>query len=355
MPLLAIAGTLARRHDPMTWGVLAAALLGLLLALGDASPVTRPVFSWALEHWSALRSFRESQKGAALLAFGYAYLGAAAVDDALAIPGRRRRTTALVAAAALAFPLIAGYRMLGGLWGDVRLSHFPASWSQADRVLEQRARQSRTLFLPWHGYFALGFAHGRVVGNLGPSFFQTPMLASRAVGDEPATNDTSDPTEGYVRSLLARGASVPRFAGCLAGLGVHYVVLAHETDWRRYSFLERRADVAVVRRWPDLTLYRLRSAGSIVMSAPPGPVTCATPVRPVGLRRLSPVRYEFTSDPPRTGQLVVGLPQAAHWKREGDAVAFTRWPAYRRNYLLGFLGALIAAASFALSERRRRR
>lgn len=354
MPVLAIAGTLARRGDPTTWAVAAAALVGLLLALGDASSLTRGIFSWALEHFSALRSFRESQKGAALLAFGYAYLGAAAIDDVVTSPGQRRRTTVALSAAALAFPLIAGYRMLGGLWGDVRVSHFPASWSQADGVLKQRARGTRTLFLPWHGYYALGFAHGRVVGNLGPGFFHTPILASRAVGDEPALNDTSDPTERYVRTLLARGAESSTFAGCLAPLGVRYILLAHETDWRRYAFLDHRADVSVIRRWPDLTLYALRNDASLLTAAPAGPVSCHTPLRPLAARRISPVRYRLAQPLPEGQRLLTGLPQAAHWKLEGQDVVFTRWPTYRRNYLLGLAGVIAALASFALVEIRRR-
>lgn len=355
MPLIALAGAFARRRDPTTWAVLAAAALGLLLALGDASGVTRPVFSWALEHFSALRSFRESQKAAALLAFGYAYLGAAAVDDVLTAPRTRRRTTVALALAAIAFPLIAGYRLFDGLSRDLRTSHFPASWSQADTFLRSRARNVRTLFLPWHGYFALSFAHQRVVGNLAPAFFHTPVLASRAVGDEPALNDTADPTEAYVRRLLAHGAAGPHFAGCLAPLGVRYILLAHQTDWHRYSFLDQRPDVTLVRRWPDLTLYRVHNQAGLVMSAPPGPLACSTPLRSIAVQRQSPVRYRLGADPPPSTRLVYGLPQSAHWRLAGAQITFTRWPVYRRNYLLGLAGLLVAVGSFAVTEHRRRR
>jgi hypothetical protein len=355
MPLLAIAGAVVQRRDPTTWGVLAAGVLGFLLALGDASVLTRGAFTWLLDHVSSLRSFREPQKGVALLAFAYAFLGAAAIDDLVTGPGQRRRTAYALSAVALAFPLIAGYRMLGGLWGDLKLSQFPASWSQADHMLEGRAPQSRTLFLPWHGYFALRFAHDRVVGNLAPTFFHTPILASRSVGDEPGINDTADPTESYVRSLLSRGASVRRFGACLAPLGVQYVLLAKEADWRRYAFLDRRSDVAVVRRWPDLVLYRLGTPAGLAMAAPDHARGCSTGLRPLPVEKLSPVRYRISAAPPRVSSVVIGLPQPRHWRLEGRDVFFTRWPEYRRNYILGLAGGLVSCGSLLLALARRTR
>ena len=78
---LALWGLAHRRHDPIAWAVAAAAAFGFLLALGSRSPVTGSLYRTALDHVAMLRSFREPQKGVALLAFGYAYLGGAAAGE----------------------------------------------------------------------------------------------------------------------------------------------------------------------------------------------------------------------------------------------------------------------------------
>jgi hypothetical protein len=359
-PLLAAAlialaawGAALRRRDPITWAVAGAGVFGFLLALGDGSALTRDTYTWLLDHFSALRSFREPQKGVALLVFAYAFLGAAAVDDLLSHPPRLRWARTALAVAVVVLPLMYGYRMLGGLWGGLETSHFPASWDQADATLEAQASHSRTLFLPWHGYFALDFAHGRVVANPAASFFHTPILASRSVGDA-AVADESDPTERRVQRLLARPGGGRDLARCLAPLGVSHVLLAKQADWQRYRFLDRRSDFAPVRRWNDLTLYRSRTPGGFVMAANGTQSACSGKLRPLDVRKRSEVRYELAQQPPARSEPVLGLPQPAKWRASGNEVTFAPWSRYRRNYLLGVAGALAFAASWMLLGRRRK-
>ena len=135
-------------------------------------------------------------------------------------------------------------------------SSYPASWTEARSMLQREASSSNTLFLPWHGYLALSFAHGRVVSNPAPSFFDTPVLASRSVGEGPAAADNSDPRDAAVAALLARGAQLHSLGACLATLGVSHVLVADDADAARYSFLTRQSDLVVERRWTDLVLYR---------------------------------------------------------------------------------------------------
>ena len=79
--VLAAWGGFLRRRDPTTLAVAAAGAFGFLLALGDASFLTRDLYTWALDHFSFLRSFREPQKGVALLVLAYAFLGAIALSS----------------------------------------------------------------------------------------------------------------------------------------------------------------------------------------------------------------------------------------------------------------------------------
>ena len=352
---LALWGAVLRRREPTTWAVLAIGLFGFLLALGDASWLTRGPYTYLLDHFSFLRSFREPQKGVALLAFAYAFLGAAAVEDLVSNPPRLRLAARAVVVIAVALPLVYGFRLFGGLWGELETSHFPSSWEQADARLQREAAHSRTLFLPWHGYFALGFAHGRVVGNPAPSFFRTPVLASRSVGEGRNAADESDPVERYVSGVLVAGERRRDIGACLAPLGVTHVLLAKEADWREYRFLDRSRDLVAVARWPDLVLYRSTAPAGLVMdTAAARGARCSDRLAPVPTRRLSPVRYRLEASPPADAKLALGLPRPEKWARHGDELEFRPWPSYRRNYLIGLGGlAVLGGSGLALLARRR--
>jgi hypothetical protein len=352
LALLALLGVAARSRDRTTLSVAILGALGLAIALGDASSPTRGAFAWLLDHVSPLRSFREPQKAVALLVFAYAYLGAAGVDDLLEHRRRMRAAAPLLAALLLSVPLVYGHRVLGGLWGRLHTSQFPASWYAADDVLRREAGGSRTLFLPFHGYFALSFAHHRVVANPAVTFFHTPMLTSRDVGGGPRVSDNADPLERRVRGLLDHGAHNRNLPSCLAALGVSHILLAKEADWQRYRYLGQRTDLAVERRWPDLLLLRNTAPAGLAMAGDPG-AGCPRGLEPIPLRRLSPVHYRLAGTRSPTTELRLGLPLASSWRVEGRDLRFARWPAYRRNYLLGLAGWIIVAAAWARARRLR--
>lgn len=347
--VLGLAGLALRRRDPVACGVALAAALGWAIALGTASALTRGPFVALLEHVEIARAFREPQKAVALIALAYAYLGAVAVDDL--VRNRTRWTPApVLVAVVLVLPLVQGYRTLGGLWGKLETSRFPASWNEANTVLKREAGRSRTLFLPWSGYLELEFAHGRLVANPAPRFFETPILASRSVGEGAGVASSSDPVERRVDALLTRGSTFGELGGCFAALGVSHVLLLNSAA-ADYRFLERRADIVPVRRWRDLTLYRLRRPGALVMSVPAGATPCAKVV-PLPSERRSPVRYRAPLPLPGDRALLLGLPDAPGWQARGNELEYAEWPSYRRNYLLGLAGFALFALSGGAARRR---
>jgi hypothetical protein len=352
---LAIWGATLASNRRVAIAVGACGLLGLIAALGTASSVTRPATLWLMDHFPFLRSFRETDKTVALAAFAYAFLGANAVDDVVSAP-RRRQLVPVLTTCAIALPLVYGIREFGGAWGSLHAVRFPASWNQASALLRARAPNSRTLFLPFFGYLHLNFARSPVVYNPAPSFFATPILAGRSVDQDPAHQDVSDPEQTELTTLLL-DPTQPNLGRCLAALGVSHVLLAHEANWTSLQPLEHRPDVQVVRQWSDLTLLALRRPGSPAMTAPAtANEPCPSGLRPLASRWLSPVRLRLLAPVPAGRRLVLGVPDASSWHREGDQVTFAPWPDYRRVYLWGFGGlalVLVSGLVVLVLERRR--
>jgi hypothetical protein len=351
---LAVHGALVRRRDPTARAVAFVGLAGFVLALGASSAATRPAFTFLLDHFAPLRSFREPQKAVALLAFAYAFLGAGAVDDLLEHAPRSRHARRALAAALLAVPCVIAAVVGSALWGGLHTSSFPDSWRQADAQLRGEAAGSRTLVLPWHGYHALAFAHHRVVANTAPGFFHVPVLASRSVGAGTGVADESDPVERRVQGLLAQGGRRRDLGSCLAALGVSHVLLERQADWRDYRFLDRQRDLVLERSWGDLALYRSRVPAGLVMTGSLRADGCASSLTPVRVARRSPAHYELAQALPPSARLIVALPQADGWRLRGKTLRFEPWDIYRTRYLLaaaGLVAFLVAAGLGALSAR----
>jgi hypothetical protein len=377
---LTLCGLAHRHHDPIAWAVAAAAIFGFLLALGGRSPITGSLYRTALDHFAMLRSFREPQKGVALLAFGYAYLGGAAAGELgghIRVREWRRHTPAL-AVVLLLLPLMAGYRELGGLWGNLSTSSYPRSWGEARTVLRREAADSRTLVLPWHAYFALSFAAHRVVGNPAVGFFDTPVLVSRSVGEGPGANDTSDPLDQAVSALLATGSSRQDLGACLATFGVSHIILPKQADWGSYAFLARQNDLVLERRWSDLLLYRNTHPTALALQVDRSAASpCNARVTPLSAKLVNPGRIELARPVPSGRLVALAVPPGPNWTMNGarggllagaipafrTTVTTTTFVAstskiVRRNELIGVTALIILAllrTLFAAIEWSRRR
>lgn len=364
--VLALRGLYLLRRDSRAWAVAAAGLFGFVIALGTAGP-TGKVFQLALEHVGLLRAYREPQKAVALVAFSYAFLAAPAVDDLVRWPRKRRRGL-ILAALLCALPVAYGYRAFGGLWGALRPAAFPPSWAAAQVVLAHDPTRTRTLFLPWHGYLALGFARGRVVANPAAQYFPAPVVASRSVGEPSVAS--SDPLDDGIERLLAAAADGRDLGRCLATLGISHVVLAQEADYARYGFLELQRDLAVELRRPGIVVYRNLVPTAFVNATLASTPQCASV--PVPSARVTPAEYRLVSPLSRARRLALGVPFDPRWTDGSTSgqpgsygsVVFAASPGtrtlryggqseYRRNYALG-AGAVFLVAVGSLIDRRRR-
>ncbi len=357
--VLTLGGLWLSRRDPIAWAVAAAGAAGFLLALGYAWSPTQSSFAWLLAEFPWLRSFRESGKGLALVAFAYAYLGSLAVDDLVRHAGRTRRARVAVAALLLAVPLTLGSRELWGAWGRLRPSQYPLAWASANRYLTGVAQRSRTLVLPFHGYFGLSFAHGRVVANPAAAYFQVPVVISRSVG---GPEDQSDPEQARIDGLLASRRSRGDFAACLAALGIARVLVLHQADWQSYGSLATSPGMSLERTWPGVTLYRSARPTSLVMAHTGQGSGCGS-WTPVPAARNGTFGVRLLADAPAGAALRVELANSRRWRRRGShELTYTGWSVYRRNYLVGLALLAItfawplarAARAVAMRTRRRR-
>lgn len=243
----------AGRH--LEVGMLATAgAVGCFLAMGSQGP-TAAVFRALYDYLPGFDVMREPQKFAALLALAYAAFFGTGADVLAQRAAPARWQPMAVSALALCLPLAYTPTIFAGLGGQLRVSEYPPSWSEANRIMG--AGQGAVLFLPWEQYLAFPFTHGQVVANPASQVFSRRVIAGDNVGLPGIASNSTSARGAYLQSLLDQGPHLEHFGRLVAQLGVRYVALAHTVNWRWYDrWLSRQSDLTEVYSSGSITLWR---------------------------------------------------------------------------------------------------
>lgn len=231
--------------------VVAAAAVASAIALASAIPIVRTGFGGATAGLAS--PLREGQRMLPLLLLWLAPACALAVDSMAAAAARAARPLVRTALAVVA--LVLAGPGLWGVGGRLEPARFPPGYTRAVQLVD--AAPGPVFGLPWHEYLNLSFAAHRRVLNPLPDRFGGDVLAS------------TDPElgESHQEGADPRGPIVARIAGDiragraesqrLRALGIRWVVLMKEVDWRSYSSLDRDPGL---KRFPvgdGVRLYRV--------------------------------------------------------------------------------------------------
>jgi hypothetical protein len=254
LPILALAalGFLVlherrRRRDALVLAVLA--IVALVLAAGVSLPASGSAFRWTYEHTPLLAPFREPQKLVALVALAYAALGAVGLD--LLAAGGRSLVRLGVPIAGIVAALAYGHSVLWGLSGDVSLSHYPPSWANAARVMDERGGGA-LLVLPRDPYTVWSFSDGRIVAHPARSFFDREVISGETAS---LLHPSRDPFVAYVNRVLAQRDS--RAIGrLLAPVDLRFIAVSgHDAVANDRDFLEAQRDLRRVFAQDGFVLY----------------------------------------------------------------------------------------------------
>jgi hypothetical protein len=247
------------------WGVsiVVAGVVSAVLAIGVADSHIAPIIQWLDRTLPVYRGMRDAGKWSVLLALAYSQL--VPVGAVLAInwirvrlrTGRIRELgEGLAIGLALAIPMYYGNGLLFGMHGQVQPSEYPQGWYAADHDLHADGGSGRALFLPWHEYLHLSFVRNvnAVIACPAPGFFSIAVLSSLDP-QTPGLKAPDSPDQTSVDALLREG-SHGQWAATLAERNVEYILLARESDWRSYRFLDNEAAIVKVGDYDSIVLYR---------------------------------------------------------------------------------------------------
>jgi hypothetical protein len=228
-------------------------LIATILGMGRSFALTAPIAEWLFNNFPGYGIYREPQKWIAVLALAYGIFFAVGLDRLARLLDKARSKAGAIIAASVALPLIAT-SLLWGIGGRASVSQFPEGWDRANDVTAEAS--GNLLVFPWYLYQPLEFAGFRVILNPADQVFEMPTLVS-SDADLFVRGETQppDPRDLYVTRLLRRKQQLDNFGHLVAPLGVRYIALAHESDFKGYSFLNRQEDLEIVFSEDEMTLY----------------------------------------------------------------------------------------------------
>lgn len=253
-------------------GLLALAALGLLLAAGPRLPVLRSLDLWLAGNLPGGGILRESQKFVVPLALLLALSFGLGVERVVAWAGEAGLRTRSAAVLLPLLPVALAPTLAWGASGRLAPAPYPESWARAERAMAADPAPGAVLLLPWHTFLPFGWNDGRTVHEPASDYFRRPVLASSSLELGPYELPHEDPWSRLADPVVeGPGALTPD----LRALGVRYVLLFKEADWR--SFHRRITGLQTVLDTPDLALYRGPAPGRIPdFPTPPwGPVVAA--------------------------------------------------------------------------------
>lgn len=235
-----------RRALAVTFGI--AGILSAVFAVGG------PLNQWLVVHVPLFAGYREPHKFAALLALVYAVF--AAIGAVAIISKAQSGNWGKYAGALLVLlPFFVTPTMIWGFNGQLKPVQYPRDWSAMNERLSRLPQDEKVLFLPWHLYMKYGFTN-RIIASPADKFFSASVIQS----NDPEFAGVLPPYDATKSKLgseiLPQGNHSNRLGAQLKTLNIQYVLLAKETDYKSYAYLDRQADLKLVTETPTLKLYR---------------------------------------------------------------------------------------------------
>lgn len=269
--LLAVAGVykIFKNREDSSLPFAVTLVILFLLALDFAGGVALPAFSGTVlllyEKIPFLYGLREPQKLVAVIMFCYAYFGAVGLTFILEKVKPAWKYAVLCVFFIL--PFIYTPTIFGSFWGQLRPVSYPQSWFKVNEQLNKDKDKYLTLFFPWHQYMRFGFANNLVLANPAPRFFTKSILSSQNYETKSLYSHDIRPEALHIEGLLSMEKEGVNLAGepvfdrvvwgeAIGAIGVKYIILAKESDWGTYRFLDKSRDLEKIFEDESLILYR---------------------------------------------------------------------------------------------------
>ncbi len=246
----------------LTW------LVGLILAAGIRSPFAG-LFRFLFDHIPLLKGMRDTHKFVTMLCLSYSCLGGlglAKIEKSL--KNKKPVIKKAITIAALLLPLIYSFTFFNGFAGQIKPTDFPKDWYEIKVFLDKDKDDFRVLFFPWHLYMDFHWVPNKDkrIANPAPLFFDKEVISGKNIEVPGIYRQIYTPYQVYIDYLLSKKNEITNFGKLVSILGVKYILLTKEVDYRNYFFLFNQTDLKLVLETPNFYVFKNKAFKGLMFS-----------------------------------------------------------------------------------------
>ena len=243
-------------------------LVGLILAAGIRSPFA-DFFRFLFDHIPLLRGMRDTHKFVTMLCLSYSCLGALGLAEIeKSLENKKPIIKKAVILAILFIPLIYSFTFFSGFAGQIKPTDFPKDWYEVNEFLNEDKDEFRVLFFPWHLYMDFHWVPNKDkrIANPAPLFFDKEVVSAKNIEVPGIYRQVYTPYQVYIDHLLSKKNEITNFGELVSILGVKYILLTKEVDYKNYFFLFNQTDLELVLETENFYVFENKAFKGLIFS-----------------------------------------------------------------------------------------
>jgi hypothetical protein len=231
-------------------------LTGLLFATGITGPF-KDIFQFLFNHIFILKGMRDTHKFVTLIVLSYSILGAYGLKEIIkSIKSDKIKKG--IAVSFILIPLIYSFTFFNGFDNQIKPTDYPKDWYQVNNFLNKDNDNFNILFFPWHLYMDIHWVPNKDKRTVNPSqtFFDKNVISAKNIEVPGIYTEVYTPYQNYINYLLYRKDKINNFGSLVAPLGVKYILLTKEVDYKNYDFLFKQKDLKLVLETENFYVFK---------------------------------------------------------------------------------------------------
>jgi hypothetical protein len=243
-------------------------LVGLILAAGIRSPFA-DFFRFLFDHIPLMKGMRDTHKFVTMLCLSYSYLGALGLSEIeKSLENKKPIIKKVVILAILLVPLIYSFTFFNGFAGQIKPTDFPKDWYEVNEFLNKDKDEFKVLFFPWHLYMDFHWVPNKDkrIANPAPLFFDKEVISAKNIEVPGIYRQVYTPYQVYIDYLLSKRHEITNFGELVSIIGVKYILLTKEVDYKNYFFLFNQSDLELIKETENFYVFKNKAFKGLVFS-----------------------------------------------------------------------------------------
>ncbi|ACX72265.1 conserved hypothetical protein [Methanocaldococcus vulcanius M7] len=230
--------------------------VGLFFATGITGPF-KSIFQFLFDHIFILKGMRDTQKFVTLIVLSYSILGAFGLKE-IVKSINSNKAKKIIAIFFITIPLIYSFTFFNGFDNQIKSTDYPKDWYQVNNFLNKDKDNFNILFFPWHLYMDVHWVPNKDkrIANPSQTFFDKYVIFAKNLEVPGIYTEIYTPYQSYIAYLLQNREKIHNFGSLVAPLGVKYILLTKEVDYKNYNFLFKQKDIKLVLETKHLYVFK---------------------------------------------------------------------------------------------------